>query len=521
MADISKIQVPGSATQYNIKDAQARRDIEDVKADLGALVPTDLAKGTTYTSEKYVDYSNGRLTNSSVSKATDYIDVSAYASIVYSRIGVTSSSSYWGIAFYDAEKNFISGQRVALKQESSHYILTTIAVPENGNYIRLTALPSIGEIKLYDLQDYNTKVYSKIENLESNYTSVAFNLNSINEFINETTTNGYFHLPAEKWKQGGWQTYNSPQSRLFRVRYNEALTFDRDIFILADTGFYVEGFYSDGTAITYNTIVKIEAGRTFKIDCRRIAEDTTETADVELFANKITISTALAPIELYNPTFTDVSMFERIGIGGDSYSAGGGIISGIRPLTWGKNLERQAWVTVDIYARSGENVVEWVTDQTNGLPALLAGEECGLYWLWHGINGTSSASALGTPEDMSTSPHPATFYGQYVEAIEQIKATFPNARIVIATITGSSFGNSESLYRNANTAIRAIAEYCNVPLIDITEDDFYKSLWYSDNIRSSHPTAMLAAGMAMANRRLISKCIQNNPDYFINYGTNN
>lgn len=38
MADISKIQVPGSATQYNIKDAQARRDIEDVKADLGALI---------------------------------------------------------------------------------------------------------------------------------------------------------------------------------------------------------------------------------------------------------------------------------------------------------------------------------------------------------------------------------------------------------------------------------------------------------------------------------------------------
>ena len=37
MADISKIQVPGSATQYNIKDAQARRDIEDVKADLGDI----------------------------------------------------------------------------------------------------------------------------------------------------------------------------------------------------------------------------------------------------------------------------------------------------------------------------------------------------------------------------------------------------------------------------------------------------------------------------------------------------
>ena len=41
MADISKIQVPGSATQYNIKDAQARRDIEDVKADLGTLTDLD------------------------------------------------------------------------------------------------------------------------------------------------------------------------------------------------------------------------------------------------------------------------------------------------------------------------------------------------------------------------------------------------------------------------------------------------------------------------------------------------
>jgi len=47
MADISKIQVPGSATQYNIKDAQARRDIEDVKADLGALTKSQrLADGT-------------------------------------------------------------------------------------------------------------------------------------------------------------------------------------------------------------------------------------------------------------------------------------------------------------------------------------------------------------------------------------------------------------------------------------------------------------------------------------------
>lgn len=50
MADISKIQVPGSATQYNIKDAQARSDIAtlneslgDVRADLGQQNTRNLA----------------------------------------------------------------------------------------------------------------------------------------------------------------------------------------------------------------------------------------------------------------------------------------------------------------------------------------------------------------------------------------------------------------------------------------------------------------------------------------------
>ena len=51
MADISKIQVPGSATQYNIKDAQARSDIatlneslDDIRADLGTKALTEDSK---------------------------------------------------------------------------------------------------------------------------------------------------------------------------------------------------------------------------------------------------------------------------------------------------------------------------------------------------------------------------------------------------------------------------------------------------------------------------------------------
>lgn len=345
----------------------------------------------------------------------------------------------------------------------------------------------------------------------------------INASVKEPLNTGYYHLLGE-WARHAWDSSGTgTDSRNFRVRYTETLNFDTDCYLLAAPGFYICGYastddFSTATFLDVSTVRKLTAGVSYRIYMRRITEDGTEVADISTFANALTVSTALAPIELYAPTFADVSMFERVGVCGDSYAAGGGIISGIRSLTWGKNLERQAGITVDIYAKSGQNVVQWVQDAANGLPALLAGAECGLYWLQHGINGTSTAEALGTAADMSASPRPATFYGQYTEAVEQIKATFPNARIILATIVGSSFALYQTKYANVNAAIRAIAEYCQVMLVDVADDDFYRSPYYSVWSRSNHPTAMQCGGIAMANRRLISKCIRENGDYFVNYG---
>lgn len=327
---------------------------------------------------------------------------------------------------------------------------------------------------------------------------------------------GYYHLVGG-WNRHGWDDNGtSTDSRDYRVRH-DPITFEHDTYAVMQEGFLVAG-YADGVFFDARTVTQLLHGVEYKLYVRRYTEDGTEVADVATFANALKISTGIAPIELYQPTFTDVSMFERVGVCGDSYASGGGIISGIRPLTWGKNLERQAGITVDIYAKSGQNVMQWVTDTTNGLPALLSGPECGLYWLQHGINGTSTAEQFGTLADIEASPHPDTFCGQYTEAVEQIKTAFPNARIILATIIGSSFALYQSTYAEVNTAIRAIAEHCGVMLVDVADDDFYRSGWYSAWIRSNHPTAMQCAGIAMANRRLISKCIQEHGDYFVNYG---
>ena len=322
-----------------------------------------------------------------------------------------------------------------------------------------------------------------------------------------------------EWERGFFNGYNSiSNTSLNRARCKNILQFDRDTYLLASSGFYICGYFEDGTSIDRETTVFVSAGRKCTIYTRRITENSSESADIETFSNAVKYSTPDSDMERLQYTFTDVSMFERVGICGDSYAAGGSIISGVKPLTWGKNLERQAGITVELFARSGQSVVGWMTDTQTGFPALAEAEECGLYWMQHGINGTSTAEALGTAEDITANPKPETFYGQYANAVESVQATYPNARIILASVIGSSWEHGQLSMQSVNTAIETIATHYGVPFVDITQDDFFKSTWYADYIRSAHPTAMQAAGMAMAYRRLIAKCIMDNPQYFLNYG---
>ena len=329
---------------------------------------------------------------------------------------------------------------------------------------------------------------------------------------------GYFLIPSDNWARHAWTSHTTTDSRNYRVRCKLALEFNNPVIMLADKGFHISGYTENGgAAIGPVSRYELPANTKLHLFIRRVDEDDTETANVAEFANALKIQTKLSDISLYKPTFSDVSMFEHVGVCGDSYASGGGIISGVTALTWGKNLERQAGISVDIYAKSGQTVAEWLDDNIHGLPALLAGTECGLYWLQHGINIPDAG--LGTPADMEADPRPATFYGAYAEAIEQIKTTFPTARIVLANIIGSHYDLYQTIYEDVNEAIENIAEYCEVPMIDVAADDFYRSSFYTAYIASNHPTAMQCAGIAMANRRLISKCIQDNPSYFIAYGS--
>lgn len=448
-------------------------------------------------------------------------DADKYRLTIYSGTPLTSAGlvkTYQNAGTYPLPVSPSSPAHV----EAGQYIAVSIYNQPDASKkgFSLVCITEGGEIALASDLGLTDTMTDEVESLIGTSATTAAQETVEDALSNLYANSGWYNLPASDFAQKAWSGYSSTDNRLFRVRCTKDLIFDRDVFIRTKSGYKLAGFYSDGTGISATELIKLPANTAVHLYVRTTVEDTSAVADVATYADALLFSTPFADMERLLPTFTDISMFERVGIGGDSYAGGGGTISGIRSLTWGKNLERQAGITIDIYAKSGQDVMGWVSDSTNGLPAILAGTECGLYWLAHGINGTSTAELLGTSADMSASPRPNTFYGQYTEAIEQIKTAFPNAKIVIQTIIGSNYGLYLNHYTYVNQAIRDIAEYCQIPVIDVADDEFYLSPYYSDNIRSQHPTAMVAAGMAMANRRLLSKCILDNPAYFIDYGSN-
>lgn len=82
----------------------------------------------------------GEFVSSTVNNRTDYIDISEYNAVIkYSRIILTPTATTVGIAFYDSEYNYISGQLADSRQIGhAFYEDTTIRKPINAKYIALT-----------------------------------------------------------------------------------------------------------------------------------------------------------------------------------------------------------------------------------------------------------------------------------------------------------------------------------------------------------------------------------------------
>ena len=217
----------------------------------------------------------------------------------------------------------------------------------------------------------------------------------------------------------------------------------------------------------------------------------------------------------------DISLFKRIGIIGDSYSAGeqyyGGAHHDLPTLSWGAMLAREAGISAEIYAKGGQTVSAFLdsTDasyNTVGYGKVVKDKNDA----YHNVGLFLIALGLNDANTDSSGSNVSTFSSNLATLIDNINTLYSNyARIVLLTF--KRLRNTVASDNAYNTAIINTATAKNVPVIDIRELDYFKSTAYTENYdSSSHPTIDNYAGMGHALKDAIEATICGN-SYFDGY----
>lgn len=217
-------------------------------------------------------------------------------------------------------------------------------------------------------------------------------------------------------------------------------------------------------------------------------------------------------VTAHDEAYADLSMFPKIGVIGDSYASGQIYYSNtskVNPnVSWPRMIARRKGIEATVFASPGLSTRSWLTD-TNGLALLNSSDPCDLYILALGINDYYhlGESYIGAAADMHTKAN--TFYGNYAQIVEAVKAKAPSAKIVMLGVASTA-----ETPKKFNTAIEEIASYYGAVYKAQTDDEFFTSEFYTRHMVEGHPTAVMYSGMSCAIERLLNKCMVQHNTYF-------
>ena len=243
--------------------------------------------------------------------------------------------------------------------------------------------------------------------------------------------------------------------------------------------------------------------------------------------------------------YSGIEMFTRFGVIGDSFASGTIYTPGVTsdreyyPLSWGQVLSRMAGNVCVNYSKGGYNTYDFTNPSdsaynTYGLGKVLSDIQndngSGLYLLCLGINDSNNTRTYGGKtggltylgssadiDDNDPSQNGNSFWGNYGKIISAIQEASPKSRIVLCTFARIPTTATAEAYDEYIEAIQGIAEYFGLPCITLTDDNFFTSSFYLNNMVGSHPTAPQYVGYAKAIDRLVSLCTINNYNYFKEY----
>lgn len=120
--------------------------------------------------------SPGSVTSNETFEHTDYVDIGDFTTITYKRHGSTAASPNGGMAFYNANKEYVSGIAAYGSQEASGYVgLYETIVPSGVKYARFSTYAdttTYGNFELYG----ERKIVTAINELDSGLTTANSDL---------------------------------------------------------------------------------------------------------------------------------------------------------------------------------------------------------------------------------------------------------------------------------------------------------------------------------------------------------
>jgi hypothetical protein len=142
--EITPIESPYSAIDYKARVMVERNtdeltNLERVVKGIDQIniLPVIAAEGW------FIDYSTGEPKGSDGRGYTDFVDVGPYKKIIYRQITTTNSTGVVGMAWYNKERQYISGIRCIRNYTSNGYIDSEVDVPENAYYARFSTFSDV------------------------------------------------------------------------------------------------------------------------------------------------------------------------------------------------------------------------------------------------------------------------------------------------------------------------------------------------------------------------------------------
>ena len=214
----------------------------------------------------------------------------------------------------------------------------------------------------------------------------------------------------------------------------------------------------------------------------------------------------------------NLSMFENVGVIGDSYASGGMVINDEimtkYNISWPQVLKRSTGVDFVNYSFSGATCKSWLVNSNYGKSKVESDDPKQLYLVCLGINDADrkNEQPTGTIADMkdNSEENPDTFFGNYGKILSVLMLKSSKAKIVLVTIP---LKNSQ--YMEYSGYIKSIGEKYNLPVIDSLTDPFLNSDEFQNNRSGGHPLAVGYSRMANSMKKLIENIMLD--PYFNDY----